>query len=61
MPAPYSGAMEWMLQVVDEIDDLLGALAHCLAGARADMGPHAATVSVTFAVTVAVLNGVGIL
>jgi hypothetical protein len=30
--------MEWMLQVVDEIDDLIGALRLCLVGMAAELG-----------------------
>jgi hypothetical protein len=30
--------MEWMLQVVDEIDDLIGALRHCFLGLTAELG-----------------------
>jgi hypothetical protein len=30
--------MEWMLQVVDEIDDLVGALRLCLVGMAAEVG-----------------------
>ena len=30
--------MEWMLQVVDEIDDLIGALRLCLVGTAAELG-----------------------
>jgi hypothetical protein len=34
--------MEWMLQVVDEIDDLIGALRLCLVGMAAELGLIAA-------------------
>jgi hypothetical protein len=30
--------MEWMLQVVDEIDDVVGALRLCLVGLTAEIG-----------------------
>ena len=30
--------MEWMLQVVDEIDDAIGALRHCSLGVAAEFG-----------------------
>ena len=30
--------MEWMLQVVDEIDDAIGALRLCCVGLRAEIG-----------------------
>jgi hypothetical protein len=34
--------MEWMLQVVDEIDDAIGALRQCSLGLAADLGLLAA-------------------
>jgi hypothetical protein len=34
--------MEWMLQVADELDDVIGALRLCCVGLRAEMGPPAA-------------------
>ena len=34
--------MEWMLQVVDELDDLIGALRLCLVGMAAELGLMAA-------------------
>jgi hypothetical protein len=30
--------MEWMLQVIDELDDLIGALRLCLVGMAAELG-----------------------
>ena len=30
--------MEWMLQAVDEIDDLIAALRHCFLGLTAELG-----------------------
>ena len=30
--------MEWMLQVFDEVDDLIGALRFCCAGLAAEIG-----------------------
>ena len=30
--------MEWMLQVLDEVDDLIGALRFCCAGLAAELG-----------------------
>jgi hypothetical protein len=30
--------MEWMLQVVDEIDDAISALRHCSLGLAAELG-----------------------
>ena len=34
--------MEWMLQVVDDIDDAIGAVRLCLLGLRAELGLAAA-------------------
>jgi hypothetical protein len=40
--------MEWMLQAVDEIDDLIGALRHCFLGLTAELGlaPPATTLKI---------------
>ena len=34
--------MEWMLQVVDELDDMIGAVRLCCTGLRAEIGMPAA-------------------
>ena len=45
--------MEWMLQVVDEMDDALGALQHHWFGLRVELG-----LVLEFGVTVALLGAV---
>jgi hypothetical protein len=43
--------MEWMLQVVDEFDDIFGVLRHCCLGLMAEIGePMLAAVSLGAAV-----------
>ena len=36
--APYTVLMEWMLQVVDEVDDVVGALGLFAMGMRTEIG-----------------------
>jgi len=49
--------MEWMLQVVDEIDDLVGALRLCLVGMAAEIGLAAAGALGIGAIGAAVVAG----
>jgi hypothetical protein len=49
--------MEWMLQVVDEIDDLIGALRLCLVGMAAEIGLVAAGALGIGAIGAAVVAG----
>jgi hypothetical protein len=49
--------MEWMLQVVDEIDDAIGALRLCCAGLTAEIGPAAAVALGIGAIGAAVATG----
>jgi hypothetical protein len=49
--------MEWMLQVVDEIDDVVGALRLCWAGVATEIAPLAAGILGIGAITAAVLAG----
>ncbi len=49
--------MEWMLQVVDEIDDAVGALRQCSLGLAAEIGPAAAGVLGIGAIGAAVVTG----
>ena len=49
--------MEWMLQVVDEIDDAVGALRHCSLGLAAEIGLAAAGALGIGAIGAAVATG----
>jgi hypothetical protein len=49
--------MEWMLQVVDEIDDAVGALRQCSLGLAAEIGLAAAGVLGIGAIGAAVVTG----
>jgi hypothetical protein len=49
--------MEWMLQVIDELDDLIGALRLCLVGMAAELGLVAAGALGIGAIGVAVAAG----
>jgi hypothetical protein len=49
--------MEWMLQVVDEIDDVVGALRLCGIGVAAEFAPVVAGILGIGAITAAVLAG----
>jgi hypothetical protein len=49
--------MEWMLQVVDEIDDVVGALRLCWAGVATEIAPLATGILGIGAITAAVLAG----
>jgi hypothetical protein len=50
--------MEWMLQVVDEVDDAVSALRLFAMGWSEEIGPVAAGIAAACAVCAAVLRGV---
>jgi hypothetical protein len=51
--------MEWMLQVVDEFDDAVGAVRHHAMGFSADIGRTLAAAAGAAVVVAAALNGAG--
>ena len=53
--------MEWMLQVVDEIDDAIGALRLCWVGVATEIAPLAAGILGIGAITAALLAGAEVL
>jgi hypothetical protein len=53
--------MEWMLQVVDEIDDAIGALRLCCVGLAAEIGLVAAACLGIGAIGAAVVRGADLL
>ena len=51
--------MEWMLQVVDEFDDAVGAVRHHAMGFGAEIGGTLAGAAVIGAIVAATMNGAG--